>query len=132
MIFLFIYYVETYLQLNICHVEKLLHMTICHMEDFLHMTNFFSTHTPVVMVVTNIRYATTIHAHMYGIEKIIIIEIPQILLKFDSVAIKSSSLYWLKRISDDIQRKVVFTFKTDINHPKNNEGIFARLCAEHG
>ena len=45
MIFLFIYHVETYLQLNICHVEKLLHMTICHMENFLHMTNFFSTHT---------------------------------------------------------------------------------------
>ena len=45
MIFLFIYHVETYLQLNICHVEKLLHMTICHMENFLHMTIFFSTHT---------------------------------------------------------------------------------------
>ena len=45
MIFLFIYHVETYLQLNICHVEKLLHMTICHMENFLHMTNFFSTNT---------------------------------------------------------------------------------------
>ena len=45
MIFLFIYHVETYLQLNICHVEKLLHMTICHMENFLHMTNFFSTTT---------------------------------------------------------------------------------------
>ena len=45
MMFLFIYHVETYLQLNICHVEKLLHMTICHMENFLHMTNLFSTHT---------------------------------------------------------------------------------------
>ena len=45
MIFLFIYHVETYLQLNICHVEKLLHMTICHMENFLHMTIFFSTNT---------------------------------------------------------------------------------------
>ena len=42
MIFLFIYHVETYLQLNICHVETLLHMTICHMEKFLPMTNFFS------------------------------------------------------------------------------------------
>ena len=45
MIFLFIYHVETYLQLNICHVETLLHMTICHMEKFLHMTDFFSTST---------------------------------------------------------------------------------------
>ena len=45
MIFLFIYHVETYLQLNICHVETLLHMTICHMEKFLHMTDIFSTST---------------------------------------------------------------------------------------
>ena len=44
-IFLFIYHVETYLQLNICHVEKLLYMTICHMEKFLHMADFFSTST---------------------------------------------------------------------------------------
>ena len=45
MIFIFIYHVETYLQLNICHVETLLHMTICHMEIFFHMTDFFSTST---------------------------------------------------------------------------------------
>ena len=43
MIFLFIYHVETYLQLNICHVETLLHMTICHIEKFLHITDFLST-----------------------------------------------------------------------------------------
>ena len=55
MIVLFIYHVETYLQLNICHVEKLLHMTICHMEKILHMTDF-SPQAPLVVFVTNIRY----------------------------------------------------------------------------
>ena len=55
MIFLFIYYVETFFQLTICHVVKLLHMTIGHMEKFLHMTDF-SQQAPLVMLVTNIRY----------------------------------------------------------------------------
>ena len=41
MIFLFIYHVETYLQLNICHVETLLHMTICHMEKISPHDKFF-------------------------------------------------------------------------------------------
>ena len=33
-------------------------MTICHMEKFLHMTDF-SQQAPLVMLVTNIRYADT-------------------------------------------------------------------------